>query len=118
MSAGDRIVLVLGLSAPKRSRARFLEEWRSDLAAARSVGLSERGLVLAVARVAAFLLVLRLMDVARGQRSTLRLGLSGVLLGFVLVITAFPMGTLSLFATSAVVAWISRAVVRWVNGAA
>ncbi len=118
MTRADRTVQLLGLAVAPSRRARFVEEWQSDLAAARSIGLSPSEIVAAAARVAALLLWLRVRRVLLRRRRRGEPAVAGVLLGFVLAVTDAPVAALVPFVV-VVIGWRSaRAVLAWVRGGA
>jgi hypothetical protein len=118
MNRADRTVQILGLAATSSMRARFVEEWQADLAAARSVGLSPAQILAAAAaaRVAVFLLWVRVRAQVRRRRRRAELLRSGALLGFVLVVTAAPLDDLVPFVVLAI-GWRCWELLRaWIDG--
>lgn len=90
MTGTDRALRMLALTVDSSTRPRFLEEWLTDVAAARSVGLSPWQIVVAAARVAGFLLWVRVRAAARRARTPGERAVAGIALGFVLVAVDAP----------------------------
>lgn len=112
MSGAERTVDLLGLVVGPVRRARFAEEWRSDLADARAFGTTPASVLLAACRVALLLLVLRIRDaLRRGRRRRRgRLLAAGVLVGILLAVTDVPSAVLVPVALIAVAVHARRAV--------
>lgn len=116
MNPADRTVQVLGLAVAPTRRARFVEEWQGDLAAARLLGLSPLDIVAAAARVAGFLLWMQVRAQVLRQRRRGELLVLGVLLGFVFVITDVRLAVLVPFVVLVIGRWCWRALLDWVDG--
>lgn len=114
MIRSERTVQVLGLAVSRPGRARFVEEWQADVAAGQALGLSEREILLAAARVALFLFWVR----ARGQlrrRGRVELLLTGTALALVLVIIDVPLAPAVPFVVLAVGWWAWGRLKAWID---
>lgn len=100
----------------KRSRARFVEEWRADLVAARALGLSQTQIVSAAAQVAVFLLVVRVRAAVKPPWGRAQLVGAGLALGFVLAVVDVPLDAAVPFVVLALGWWVWRAVRAWIDG--
>lgn len=116
MNGADRTVQVLGLAVARTRRARFVEEWQADLAAARALGLAPAQLLLAAARVAAFLLRIRVRTWLLRRRGRGELLTEGVLLGFALVVADARLDAIVPFVLLAVGWRLQRGVRAWIDG--
>ena len=117
MSGADRAVRLIGVAIEPARRARFVEEWSADAAAARALGLAPSEIVLAAARVAAFLLWVRFRPALRRRRRRRELLATGVLLGLVLVVADVQVDVLVPFVVLAVAWWCWRTLRAWIDGA-
>jgi hypothetical protein len=112
----DRTVHLLGLAIAPARRARFIEEWQADLAAARSVGLSPLEIIAAATRVAGFLLWTRVRAQVARRRTRGGLIACGLLLGSACVVTDVPLDALIPFVLLAI-GWRAWSALRaWIDG--
>lgn len=117
----DRTIQLLSVAVGRSGRARFVEEWEADLEAARSIGLSPTEILGAAARVAAFLLWIRVRGRVLRERRSWELLARGVVLGFVLVVADVPLDGFVPIVLPLVVIGLVRpagcAARRWIAGA-
>ncbi|GAA2753887.1 hypothetical protein [Amnibacterium kyonggiense] len=94
MKGAERALALLALVVPRPRRARFVEEWRSDLAAARSFGVPPEAVLLAACRTALLLLRLRIRDALLRSSRGGELLAAGVLVGLLLAVADVPSAVL------------------------
>jgi hypothetical protein len=116
VNRADQAVRLLALAVGPTRRARFVEEWRSDLAAARATGLAPAEVLAAAARVAGFLLWIRVRPLVLRERRRRELVAAGVLLGLVLVVADVRIDVAVPFVLLAIGWWLVGAVRRWIDG--
>lgn len=116
MTRADRTVEVIALALEQSTRRRFVEEWQADLASAQVLGLSPSQIVIAAARVAAFLLSRRALARLRRQPGHGELIAAGVVLGLVLTIVDAPLNEFVPFVLLALAGRVWRAARSWIDG--
>ncbi|MFD1722936.1 hypothetical protein [Amnibacterium endophyticum] len=105
----------MALSVPPLRRRRFVEEWQTDLAAARLLGLSPWSMVVAAGRVAALLLWLHVRAQVRRTPSRRELTGVGIGIGLLLVVTDIQVTVLVPFVVLVIVLWARWRIGRWIE---
>lgn len=116
MTATGRALLAVALVVPPERRARFVEEWQSDLSAATVLGLSGWSLLLAAVRVASFLAWTRVRPVLLRQHGLLELVGVGCAVGLLLTVGDVRVEP-SIPFLALLVGWRAwRLLLAWING--